>query len=223
MPFRVGDRVRKRGRIRYSGASRRSTGRVTATQYRPSALTGEKLFLDKVVAAAAIDTTHLITTLNLMDVGSAVGQRNGRRAEMVSVYIRYCIQLGATETTSTVRLLLIYDKQANGAAITAPDVLDANTPEAMLNMDNRERFDILWDKTFGMNITAADSGSGPNQHHVFLKKFVKLRNREIIFSGTGGGIADIATGALYLMSLSTEAVGATAPVGNFVTRLRYRS
>lgn len=209
---------------KYNKKNGKSNGVAKGGLYNACRLTGEKLFHDVTTTGAAVDTTPLIINCNVMDVGAAVGQRTGRRIEMQSIYVRMETHSGTTPTGCAIRVILFYDKQTNGAQPGATDVLDANRPEAMLNMDSRQRLEVLADKTYVQTVQSGGAATaGFVKTFNFHKIFRKLRCRDTIYSGTGSGIADIATGGLFIMLLSTEAVGVTAPVIDMVTRLRYRS
>ena len=186
--------------------------------YTACRLTGEKLFFDDTEATIAVDTTPVTHMLNNIDLGSGTSQRTGRRVEMISLYLRITFALGATETSTVIRYIIFYDKQTNGALLGASDIIDANTVTAHLNMDNRQRFEVLRDKTITMNLLVDTS-----PQFVFRKEFIKLRCRDVIYNGTAGGVADINTGGLFIMLLSNIGVGATAPIGAYTARLRYRA
>lgn len=166
-------------------------------------------------------------------LGTTSKTRLGRKCSLKSVEIRgicystfltnyiYTTPTNAVMTLTTpagnlntglVRLQLIYDKQPNGAAPTLSDILSTTSGGASRNhikIDQRDRLSILKDKVFilggGNGSTAQKWFLMNDQHSYAIKIFKKLNNIETTFnSGTAGTIADINTGALFLVSSGTQ-------------------
>jgi len=178
-------------------------------------------------AAYVADTTGSVTLLAVPILGSDMTNRIGRKIRLKSVYLRGTLQresyaVGDHPATNC-RLILVHDKQPNGAAPAITDILTASTSVAHLNLNNRDRFAILKDKIwsldpFYLNQTANNQYSGMGRTVAPIKIFKKL-DLEVIFNATNGGtIADINSGALLLVT-----IGSTADGGSFTlsTRVRY--
>lgn len=143
---------------------------------------------------------------------------------MKSIFIRIHPFMGGRAVASeflfeTVRVMVVYDAQANGALPAAADLLASMNPNggapihdalAPINLNNRERFLILKDKSWNL---AAKSGAlydasaqGSEISHVRgMKMFIKLRGLDTTFNSsvdatTGTNtVANIATGALLFV------------------------
>lgn len=183
----------------------------------------------------AVNTTGVIQLMFNPALGSDYTQRIGRKTHIKSIFIRGSMSISAATVLTTQstpaqvgRMILFIDYQPNGATPAVADVLVPGAPNAydMLNLDNRDRFKILKDKVFSFdpfryNIVATTAVAGFNRTiHNF--KIYKKCNIETIFNGTNAGtIADINSGALYLLFMGTEAAGATAAVATVSTRCRF--
>ena len=119
--------------------------------------------------------------------------------------------------------MLVWDKQPNGTLATTAMILSvAGTACSYVNLDNRERFVVLMDKHYALGpqqVTAATAALG-NVTSV-VNKYKRLPiGSDIIFDGTGGGIADINTGALLLVTIGTSVAGQGFNA-ILATRIRY--
>ena len=178
-------------------------------------------------------TTRNVKLCNGMAQGTDYNTRIGRKILIKSVYVRLTFQPETANTlasNSTARCILIWDLQPNSAtAIPAlSDFFEAfsagttwmNTNN-MMNLNNRERFVILWDKmvTLGFLNTNAANGSSCR----VLKKYKKV-NLSVTYSATGaatnGQPNTIATGALWLVALGDAVTGGSVQSPG-VVRIRY--
>ena len=86
-----------------------------------------------------------------------------------------------------------------------------------MNMNNRDRFVVLFNKQY-----AIDQAGG---HQSAQMKHYKKMNLQTIFnSGSAGTVADITTGSVYLLIISDNAAGAVPtnfPDLSLYTRIRY--
>lgn len=194
--------------------------------------TAEKKFVDTTVTGDC-STTGSVTALNLVDEGTGVSQRVGRKICMKSVQLRGQIRpedaltTGANCTIPThVRVMIIWDKQVNGVIATIAEILSAATSQSFMNLNNRERFVVLMDKAMLvgpqiMDTTATQSVAAVGVAGRIINKYKKFpQSTFTIFDGTGAGIADINTGGLYAVCIGDRAAGAAA-IGNLVARIRY--
>lgn len=172
---------------------------------------------------AAIDCTDTISTvlLNGIAEGTALNERIGRKITLLSSSVKYTVVSPTDFSSSNVRFTVVWDKQANGSAPTAADLFQASATPANsnFNLNNRQRFQTLYDKRISLNPvdsahTSHHSGSIP----------IRVKGKTTVYKSTGGAIADIATGSLYLIVCGTAAnggVAATKPVFNYNSRTRY--
>lgn len=234
-----GSRTYKRPRTKTGTvytSTRRPMAPMASRGYRPSLY--EKKVVDIASTNQKANTSNAAALCRLLFVptlGSDFNNRVGRKVNVNSIYIRGFITgtqgttlVSGQATAQLVRILIVYDCQPNGAAITPSDILvDGTTPISHLNMNNRDRFQILLDKQFNidpydLNTTAgATYASTGGQTKQF--KYYKKINKEVIFNATGGGtIADITTGAIYFCTIGSNASGASDSTVIWTSRIRYK-
>lgn len=199
---------------------------VVLTNYPTAQLSG--------VGAHGPNSSTGIFLVNAVIQGTDINAVIGRKMNMKSFYMRLTVfspdNAWATDTTvvpsgkvnTTVRVMVVYDSQANGIGLTTitnlklTDILNvAAAPQtnlatgasgytnAHINLDNRDRFSIISDKTFDLSNM---QGNASRNLKIF-KKF-KKGGLPTIFSGSGGTIN---TGAVYVVVGGNGAnpVGAT--------------
>lgn len=181
----------------------------------------------------ALNTTGTIQCLNLIQVGSSMFNRIGRRLEMVSVRfsgnLSFITSLGANRNSITDygRIIVVYDRQTNGAYPAITDVLQDtdqagnNTTSALsgLNMNNRERFVTILDHRFSIpacsnEIFSAGAAAyeGPTdsfQPRPCIDEYRRLSKLTTHYKADSNPavIGDISTGGLYVISLANLASG----------------
>ena len=153
-----------------------------------------------------------INCLNDVAQGTTAITRIGRKILIKSVLVQGII---ATNTGNSARVLIVYDRQPNGALPAATDVLTSNTIMAVQNLDNRDRFIILadimpYDQEENISNPSASSGFG-------YKRYIKC-NLETIYGGNAGTIADINSGSLLMM---TNCNGGTITGETGIQRVRF--
>lgn len=184
---------------------------------------GELKYLDTGISAG-MNSTGSVTALNLLAVGDDNTTRDGRQITAKSVHIQGFIQPeDQTVNSQLVRWLLVWDSQPNSSTIAAiGDILVTATSISHTNLNNRERFTILRDQRFAVgfvsNVATQAYAVGPGVHVV--NEFVPLKELKTTYSGTTAVIGAIATGALLLVLVGTEA-GGTAATFNGQARLRF--
>jgi len=221
--------ARRGGAPSYLGPIKR--GRTGGFSGRSPAQSKEINFLDTAVLGAIVSTTvsvasNTIQLLNGMAQGTTASTRLGRRIRIMSIQLRGRIFSAATTTVSKAAVCVVYDKQANAADPAWQDVWDnstalgANSPFAMRNLSNADRFVVLWREEFDVlgNVTATaitDKGTHVIDHY-------RRCNLETHYNaGSAGTIGDIQTGSLYVMACSNVATGTAAPLLDLTTRIRF--
>lgn len=147
-------------------------------------------------------------------------QRIGREVTLKSIQIRASIHANTASTMADVRLVLVYDKQANGTDLSFTSVFDTQTVESFPKLENSKRFVILWDK----NMTILSNTTTPVNDNVLRTiDFYKKVNLKQLYSGTGSSYTDLQTGSLYLMAICDVPVGAgtVQPSWTGMMRVRY--
>jgi len=181
-----------------------------------------------------------ILLLHAPKVGSEFTSRVGRKTCAKSIYVRGIVGLdgpnipaGPTagfSPSQQARMILFVDWQPNGQAPTVTQILKFADSASQLNLDNRDRFHIIKDKVWFFDSCIANQAA-INRTGASVKVYKKI-NIETTFNGTvstgnsatdtQGSIADIATGAIYMMWVGSAPASATT-AGRFAgtTRIRY--
>lgn len=176
-----------------------------------------------------VDTTGNFVLLNGLTKGTDLyGQRIGARVSMTNIEIRgkvghnsYMGKASATQQPPQVaRLLVVMDKQTNGAVFSITDLLDQANSLSLYNGDGiAERYRILLDKSFvccSVDVSAGgipNTGNGPFQGqgvHFFHYK-IPLKSVPVHYNnGNVGTVADIDANSVYMVWLGDAAASATA-------------
>jgi len=176
----------------------------------------------------------ILSCLNLIANGTDVNQRDGRRLFVTT----YCLRFHFYPFTHTdppglqdsqLRLIIFADKQTNGAAPAITDLLVDNSVSSMYNENNRQRFEIFYDKTWapetyllppvGTQNPAVWSATGFKT----VRQNLRIRiNRTAQYSGTGNSISDIQSNAIWMLWLNDADPGHGYTV-DLSDRLYFRS
>lgn len=187
-----------------------------------------------------ISTTATFDLLNGIQEGSSFYNRIGRRVQMRSIHItgNLIFSGNGSGVPEYLRVMLIYDRQPNGAAPVISDVLTdydsqgATTTNSFskMNMNNVERFAILRDQRIqiaenntGSAIAGAPASILNYSTQGNINMFVKLAGLETHFKASSNPavIGDVATGALWLVTFGSIAVANAGIDIQYQSRLRY--
>lgn len=174
--------------------------------------------LNPVVATGTI-SPHLLT------IAQGIGdtQRIGRKVTIKKVMLRGNVEIPSTSTpgntSATVRIMLIHDKQANKALPGVTDVLETAVFQAFNNLSNKNRFVVLMDR---MLVVQSKSGSwdgtddqfGENQVNFSYYKDVVI---PIEYNAASGAITTVTSHNIFGLIISS--VGIAVWAGNL--RFRY--
>lgn len=184
-----------------------------------------------------LDSTGTIQPVNLIASGSGFNNRIGRKIEMQSLHLHGVITQTGTSTVSTdyTRICVVYDRQTNGAIPSLTDIftnysqtsVTSSTVFSDLNPDERERFVILADYRLVLPATTAAGTTGASdglQPTFNINRFVKLNGASTIYKGDSSPsvIGDVATGALYVITMGSYAPGTQGYKAVLSWRLRYK-
>lgn len=183
--------------------------------------TAEFKVIDVDISGAANSAAQLFL-LNGTQRGSDINNRIGRVITIKSIQLNFShYATDATGLDQTHRFLLVYDKQANGVVPAIADILLASSPWAPRNLNNRNRFIILWDQTTSVcgNVAA---GLANGNLRIADKKYYRRHNLKTQYNtGDAGSIADISTGSLYFIAVGSVAAGVTAGEMIGTARMRF--
>lgn len=159
---------------------------------------------------ASISTTGAVTSCSLIAQGLDYGNRVGDSIKLQRIEFRVRWTVG-TGTGTFCRVLLVRDLDGYGTKPGLTDVLQAVTVLSPKNYLNADRFSILYDELSTLNQSDTVSVSmydSPHEGH-------------IKYLGTTAADASSGKGSLYLMFLSNEAAGVTAPTVVLHSRIYY--
>ncbi len=151
-------RPRQRGFLREAGYYKAASGS-----------SGELKFFDRTVDSNGLSAAGIIIptsgSLNIVVQGTDEVERIGRKIVIRSIMWRWLITvpqtLNPSDTTSTVRLMLVLDKQCNGTIINPTDVTETANFQSFNNLVNKGRFRILMDRMITVNSTSGtDTATG---------------------------------------------------------------
>jgi len=182
------------------------------------------------------------TCVNIIPLGPGINQREGRQVNNSYLDVRGYLEpktktASASSSMTYARLLIFIDKSTNAVptAPTAQDVLDEKaaifTPAttaswvfAQYNVNFRNRFKILIDKTFKMGTGAAAGQFGERQHAFQMK--IPLNFKTQYSDAPTGGVPSpdaIAGGAIWIAWVGDDAASSMTdqPQMSIASRLRY--
>lgn len=140
--------------------------------------------------------------LNLIPQGVTESNRVGRKCVVKSIQLK--MQLRYTpgaNSDETAFVYLVLDKQCNGAAAAATDVLtSADFEKAMTNLENSDRFVILKKWAISFNPTAGISGAPVAMNEIV--EYYKKVNIPIEYDSTAatGAIGTIRSNNIFLLA-----------------------
>lgn len=166
--------------------------------------------------------------VSLCAQGLTVNTRKGNAIIIKDIYLSGEAGPGVNQVlTQGCRLIVFWDRQPNGAAITAAALLNTTDVSGLNNNSVWDRFKIIYDKRFKVapaNAAAALSPTGDSIVPIQMyKKFGK--GIESRFNGAGGAIGQVQTNVLYVCALGDQGPAALVnPVtGNFLQcRVRFQ-
>lgn len=181
----------------------------------------EKNYVDLAAATYECSTTGSITLLATIAQGASVNQRIGKKCYLRSLQCRGNSFNGTTSVTSDNAILIVYDKRPTGSLPAITDILNTIDSTSMNNDNNASRFKIMKREDW---ILIGNISSGANMNSATAKShdwYLPLRGLPVTFNAAGtGAIGDIDEGALYLVTVGSNATGtlATSFVAGFRTR-----
>lgn len=148
----------------------------------------ERKLLDTQINNVAFTAVPIITQLTNVAQGNSDSTRIGSKITIVGIEMRY---LANSDITGNVRVLLVQNRQANGATITAAELFqDATAIDAVVSVfhkDFRRKFRILYDKVHNFSNNSTNSISV----HKYLKCNIPIR-----YDANVGDITDLQSNSL---------------------------
>ena len=169
-----------------------------------------------------------VELLNGIGTGTLTSQRVGRKVVLKKCAIRWIMDAASPLISSPFRILVVYDKAPNGVLPAITDILNANSINGHVNLNNSDRFMILKDfyptdvNGQGYSMIMASAGNGSNgQCGKFTLNFGAGLQEQFLL--TNATIADISSGALYLAWCMTgrQTTNAGSYVLSYSSRVRF--
>ncbi len=201
---------RARLRMLRAGGRRTAMGRYVG---RPSR---ELKFHDVTFDPAPAVGGAFSSSLCIIGQGITESTRIGRKCVIRSIGWKGAMTLNpATSgggTSDVVRMMLILDRQANGAVPVVLDVLETAIWDSWNNLANSKRFKTLWNKVIVLNAMSG-SGIGVEDTRLFgertvLFKYWKKVNVVMEYSGATGAVGEIRSNNLIILTISSSALTA---------------
>lgn len=201
-----------------------------------------ELALTPVIATTNTNASSFVLNLVAPGTGSynRVGRKIFNRNVRIFGHLEYTYSGVATTENlngSTLRMVLVWDKQPSGVTPTFDTIFGSTTQDATestdifdpLKYDNMQRFRILKDVHITALINSQNTTGGTEDYIInnyYVDEFVDLKNRETTYSGQSSPctIADISTGALFLFFRADQAtanINAWTVASTCKSRLRY--
>lgn len=165
----------------------------------------ELKYLDVAYGVAVADTTGTVTLLNGVAVGDTAITREGRQTYWKSVEVHGILQqVDNSMVICRCDLYIMYDQQPGAAVPGMTDFFVESVAGSPHNLSYRERFKTLchWSGTLGPRVeTATQAVCGtPCVLPVDIYKKLNIRTT---YKGDTNAIGDIATGAIYIVTIGT--------------------
>lgn len=150
--------------------------------------------------------------LNGIASGSDINQRDGRKVELHSIQLKGRFFHAGVQ--QVIRVMVVYDKHTRGLISNAADIIaDTNNPHSMLNIQNKDRYIVLFDWQVGLD---------PYNSVSTFDKVYFFKGKQEHFRGTGGTVGDIESGGVLLLLGAENSSGVTNPTYELFTRIKYK-
>lgn len=162
----------------------------------------ERKYIDTDISQT-IDSTGFVQCLVQLGQGDTAEQRTGNSIKLESLVFKGALSFdtGTTSNNTFFRLIVLIDTSHQGVAPAITDVLDSSSTTSLLNLNNRGRFVILYDKLFTLNDYRL------SRQFQYYKKL----NLHVRYSGTTNTVASVGKNAIYMIGFSTIPGGLYPP------------
>lgn len=187
----------------------------------PTASRSEKKNLDIVTTATITfgQTTANVALLNAMAQGTTSATRVGRKVKFTSIQWRWQGSTSASSAGSTpIRMVLVYDKQTNGASAGAALVFATDTIDSPMNLNYSDRFIVLAD-VLKENLSSPASAGGDDSW--YIKGYKELNLEGNYGLANNGNAGDIATGSILAYFWQNGNLLTASPTSTMYSRIRF--
>lgn len=187
---------------------------------RRGVASAETGYVDTAIATYNCDTTGSIALIPTIAQGASVNQRVGKKVMLKNLQIRGQVQAGTAGTIADYAVIIVYDRRPTGSLPAVTDILVTANSNSFNNDANSGRFKIIrrWD-----GVVLSASGAPTNSlAAVDFSQFIKLKGLPMVFKAAGtGAIGDIEEGALYILTVGSQAAGTAAASAPLAFRTRF--
>ena len=191
---------RRSGRYRKAGYFGRFKGPMAEKKYKDTTLA--------LTTIANTGTSLQNATTNITEIlnGTGESERTGHRVRVMSLQANMLLVLPAGTTANDsdeVRIIIVVDKQANGALATLTHILETVGYQAFRNIENGNRFVWLYNKTFSMNPPAMGTATSSSERFKHLKVFFKLA-MPMYFDGLLGETGEVRSHQILAFAITRD-------------------
>ncbi len=203
------------GYLGYAGTAINTASKALAVAYGIKKLLNvEFKFFDTQLTATAIPVIPVITQLTNIPQGDTDQTRDGAQVKLTRLDIKMVVNSHASAVSTEFRVMVVLDKQTNQAIYNATDLLsDVTAGDSIvsaLNLDNKYRFRVLYNKVMSF------SNVGHNSQYTQISIPLDLRLR---FDASTPSIADLTSNSLSMLFTSSQATN--TPNLSLFARIRY--
>lgn len=148
-----------------------------------------------------VSNVPAVVSLLTVPNGNGSSERIGKMIQLHDMEISWHLRMNAVHNSNRASFMIVYDKSPNGVIASQTEILQSTDVNTLQNCDTRARFTVLFDNRWVTTNTATGDCSyslGGAQGH----KIISLKGKKTSYIGTTQGIADIETGALYIVTNS---------------------
>lgn len=204
--------IKGHAELRRKGAWERHYPKKKYTPYpgrsRQLKTSQELKFLDTLVNDAVVTSTMANTVLNVVPQGDGDSERVGRKITIKKIMVKGSVILSPgskAQAYNRVLVMLVHDKATNKAQFTGTDLRVTDSIDAYSNLQNANRFQILWAEYIDVNAGGYggyDAGSletceAGQKFEAYVKCSIPCQ-----YSSTTGAIGEMTTGSVHFVSFS---------------------
>ncbi len=136
--------------------------------------------------------------------GDTIITRNANKTVVKMIEMKLMLKINASASSSQIRVILLKDKQTNGAVFAATEVLESVANILGLlspyEVNNKQRFHIISDKVYVLNRPGVGAVVDPARYVTLKRKL----NMVMHYDGTNADITGPQTNSLALLLISNE-------------------
>jgi len=157
----------------------------------------------------------ILEQFNDIGLGTSITQRLGSRVTQLSLQMRgECKSTAANANYHA--MIIVYDRMPTGVLPVITDIFDSDDVASFQRADTRDRFQFLHRRDFKTDGTTDETAS-----HLINQRLAFRLQSSFATGATGGGMADIKTGALYFVLLTSSLI--SSATFQFAMRLGFQA